>query len=125
MKLAVTIWGNRVSPVFDSAHTLMIADVNNAVIKNRIFKSFDPEKVHVLIPVLKKIQVRALICGAITENQSKIIEKSGIKLVSFISGNTENVLTTYTKTPHQMSAFYMPGMVSGPKGEGKNYHTPY
>jgi hypothetical protein len=29
LKIAVTIWGNRISPVFDASAKLMVADIEN------------------------------------------------------------------------------------------------
>jgi predicted Fe-Mo cluster-binding NifX family protein len=113
MKIAITIWGNRISPVFDSATTLMIADVGNSVITNRIFKEFSPKKIlPQAISILKKYQVEIIICGAITDTHSQKIEQSGIKLISFITGNADKVLTVYIKDRQRIFDFLMPGMIS-------------
>jgi predicted Fe-Mo cluster-binding NifX family protein len=109
VKIAITIWGNRISPVFDSAHTLMIVQVENLTIINREFVDFDPRISSQIASILSAFQIDALICGAITELQSKIIEKTGIKLISFIAGNVEEVLMSLLKKPHRISEFLMPG----------------
>ncbi|MCP3900573.1 MAG: dinitrogenase iron-molybdenum cofactor biosynthesis domain-containing protein, partial [Desulfobacteraceae bacterium] len=78
MKIAITVWGNRISPVFDSANTLMIAQVDNSKVTNKVFEKFNPTITTQIIPVFKNYLIDVLICGAITEPQSEIIEQAGI-----------------------------------------------
>jgi predicted Fe-Mo cluster-binding NifX family protein len=40
MKIAITTWGNRVSPVFDAAKTLLIADIENQSIHSKKYEVF-------------------------------------------------------------------------------------
>ena len=41
MKVALTAWGDRISPVFDSAHTLLIAEIKNKQIISKHYESFE------------------------------------------------------------------------------------
>ncbi|MEZ4551736.1 MAG: hypothetical protein R2860_13105 [Desulfobacterales bacterium] len=43
MKVALTAWEDRISPVFDAARTLLIAEVENGEIVKRQHVSFFPE----------------------------------------------------------------------------------
>ncbi len=122
MKIAITIWGNRISPVFDSANTLMIAQVDNSKITNRVFEEFNPTITTQLSSVLKNYLIDILICGAITEPQSEIIEQAGIKLISFISGDAEKVLVSYVKEPLLIVDFLMPGTVTEATLSKKNFN---
>ena len=109
VNIAMTIWGNRISPVFDSASTLMIAHVEGSKITQREIKSFDPKVSSQITSILNEYNVDALICGAITDVYSKPIEQSGVKLISFISGNADKVLGSYINTPGRILDFLMPG----------------
>ncbi len=122
MKIAITIWGNRISPVFDSANTLMIAQVDNSKIVSRIIEDFNPTITTQIASVLKNYLIDVLICGAITEFQSEIIEQGGIKLVSFVSGDTEKVLASYVKEPHLIANFLMPGIITDSILSKKNFN---
>jgi len=112
MKVAITTWGNRISPVFDSSNTLMITEIENAIIKERVFAAFNPRIDPRMLAVLKGYQVDALICGAITKSQSDVIESNGIELLSFVAGNVEKVLDSYMNAPQQLTQFLMPGTIS-------------
>ncbi len=120
MKIAITIWGNRISPVFDSANTLMIAQVENSKIVNQIIEEFNPTIATQIASVLKNYQIDVLICGALTQHQSEIIEQAGTKLIPFVSGNAEKVLVSYIKEPLLIVDFLMPGTLTEAT-KSKNY----
>ncbi len=42
MKAALTAWEKRISPVFDSAHTLLIAEIENGEVRDKHYEPFDP-----------------------------------------------------------------------------------
>ena len=109
MKIAITIWGNRISPVFDSASTLMIVQVEDSNIVSRIFQEFNSKVTAQILSILTEFKIDALICGAISDIESKLIEQSGVKLISFVTGNTDKVLASLLKNPHRISDFLMPG----------------
>jgi len=109
MKIAVTVWDERISPVFDSAHTLLIAEIKNEKIKNISSKSFNPQLEARLIEELSHQGIEVLICGAISQTHSTLIEASAIKLIPFIGGNVNEVLESYAKGNPLAPAFLMPG----------------
>ncbi len=75
MKIAITTWGNRVSPVFDAARTLLIANIENNGVDNRKYESFQPDDIPGLAALLNREQVTTLVCGAISENPAdRIVE---------------------------------------------------
>ncbi|MCP3940441.1 MAG: dinitrogenase iron-molybdenum cofactor biosynthesis domain-containing protein [Desulfobacteraceae bacterium] len=111
MKIALTIWGNRISPVFESANTLMIVDVENLKINSRVYERFDPQISKFFLQVLQKNKIDILICGAITDAQSTFIKQNEIGLIPFISGNADRVVDTLINEKHRISDFLMPGVV--------------
>ena len=97
MKVALTVWGNRISPVFDSAQTVLLAELLDRKIVNKKL-----EFIALLIPVsiARKIvgfKPDSLICGAISEQPARIIEDAGITLIPFISGKAELILQAYAQ----------------------------
>ena len=109
MKIAVTIWGNRVSPVFDAAKQLLLADIQKQTITNKQYLSFDPESIDDLIRLLKKKQVNTLICGAITSRPTELITENGIKLISFVSGEALELIDAIAKNIDIEKIYMMPG----------------
>ncbi|NOX35023.1 MAG: dinitrogenase iron-molybdenum cofactor biosynthesis domain-containing protein [Deltaproteobacteria bacterium] len=109
MNLAITIWGNRVSPVFDAASTLLVAHIENRMIIDKSYTAFNPERTSDLIKLLKKKQASVLICGAISTKPAELIVESDIKLISFVTGNAINFLENFARKQIIEKAFMMPG----------------
>ena len=109
MRIAVTIWGNRVSPVFDAAKTLLIADIENRVIMKKNYISFDPGSPEGLIKLLKKIKISILVCGAISTSPADLFVENGIKLISFVTGNAIEFMETFAQKQTIEKSYMMPG----------------
>ncbi len=108
MKIAMTVWGNRVSPVFDSAQTILLAEIKDqsVVWKQREFIAGQiPTR---LARMLVDKGIDTLVCGAISEQPATIIEAAGITLVSFVSGSATELLETCAKGI-PADGFKMPG----------------
>ena len=109
MKMALTVWGNRISPVFDAAHMLLVVEIENTEIINKRYEPFYPELPTRLAVRLAEMNVVVLICGAISEMPANIIETNGIKLIPFITGDAHEVIDAYVKDVPFMPTFLMPG----------------
>ncbi len=109
MKTALTVWENRISPVFDSAHMLLMVEIENNKILNKRHEPFDPTLPLRLIERLIELDIAVLICGAISETPANMIEARAIKLIPFISGNADDVLKHYAQGHPIIPAFLMPG----------------
>ncbi len=109
MKIAITIWGNRISPVFDAAATLLVAHIENRAIIKKSYTSFDPGTPFDLIKLLKKMQVPILICGAISTKPADLIVNNDIKLISFVTGNALKLIETFARKQTIEKSYMMPG----------------
>ncbi|MBU1172858.1 MAG: NifB/NifX family molybdenum-iron cluster-binding protein [Proteobacteria bacterium] len=126
MNVAFTIWGGRISPVFDAAHDLMIVMIEGHGVKGKHYFTFDPDRVAALISMLEHDRVDVLICGAISEAPARMITESGIQLIPFISGNVERILDAFVKGDPLSPVFLMPGCdrkgsACGQKGACRRY----
>ncbi len=108
-KIAVTLWGNRVSPVFDSARTLLIAEIDGNALVSTSQLTFDPERLLELVQMLQTQQVRLIICGAVSEGPAAMIEAAGVELIPFIAGDARVVLDHYLQGRPFDAEFRMPG----------------
>jgi predicted Fe-Mo cluster-binding NifX family protein len=109
MKLALSIWQSRVSPVFDTAGRLLVVEVQDgrevARTEETIGSLFLPRKVQQLC----ELGVEVLICGAISRPLACLVAQSGIALVPWIAGNVEEVLRGYLDGRLPDPRFLMPG----------------
>ena len=108
MKVAMTVWGNRISPVFDSAQTILLADIEDGKIVAQQ-REFLPRLVASgLARMVVQKEIDMLICGAISAPPAQIIQQSGIILFSFVGGNAERFLEAFA-TGGSLELFRMPG----------------
>ena len=109
MKIAVTIWGDRVSPVFDASDTIVIADIENKQIIQKYYQQFDPAN-WLFLESFRKSGIDVLICGAISKTAEKRIAQSKIELLAFITGNTDEVMDLFLTCDEIPQSYIMPGI---------------
>lgn len=118
MKIAVTVWEDRISPVFDASRRLLIAKIEAGRVKEQTHVIFDPEKPSNLARTLAALEVKVLICGAVSQVPAAIIVAGGIELIPFIAGEVDRVLHTYARGGALVPAFVMPGCRGGDSQTG-------
>lgn len=108
MKVAITVWQGRISPVFDASQWLqVIDDSSDHRESHREYIGFDSpfDK----IERLKELGVDVLICGAITRQLHLDIQSAGIDVYPFVCGNADIVLDDLVRSKKIDSRFAMPG----------------
>ncbi|MFH0729599.1 MAG: NifB/NifX family molybdenum-iron cluster-binding protein [Pseudomonadota bacterium] len=110
MKVALTVWEGRISPLFDAARELLVADIEEkGVINNRRHEPITPQWPLRVVERLVEQGVTVLICGAISEVPAGMMEAAGIKLVAFVAGPVDDVLGALAKGRPIIPTFSMPG----------------
>lgn len=109
MKVAIPHWQGRVSPVFDVAMNLLVAEIEQGVELGReqaVLTAMDPVR-----RAQQVIQTGAtvLICGAISWPMEAAITSEGITLYPQVCGAVEEVLAAFRKGRLTEEAFIMPG----------------
>jgi predicted Fe-Mo cluster-binding NifX family protein len=109
MKIAVTIWNDRIAPVFDIARDIRLVEVveGRAIDQKQEFLAGE-------LPVQKalrlvELEVDTLICGAISRPVRAMIAGYGIQVVPFVAGNPEAVIQAWIKGGLREEVFMMPG----------------
>lgn len=108
MILAITIWGNRVSPVFDASQTLLIAEIEDENFVNRTIEFLPTLHVDRLQRILSHYKVEFLVCGAICRTKQEQLEALGVGVVPFLAGEVDTILDHCTRGKELME-FSMPG----------------
>ncbi len=95
MRVAVTVWGDRISPLFDATRMLLIVTIADQKIVERRYERLDNHVPMGRISWLQKSGVQAIICGGISDFFINLIEAQGIRIVPFASGNVNDVLEAF------------------------------
>ncbi|RPH37881.1 MAG: dinitrogenase iron-molybdenum cofactor biosynthesis domain-containing protein [Desulfobulbaceae bacterium] len=108
MNIAMTVWGDRVSPVLDCARTLLVAEIDQDQIVNRRYQHFEAESLANMLRFLVQSGVKVLVCGAVSQEPAHCIEDLGIELLPFVAGDVETILAVLVRGG-SVAAFAMPG----------------
>jgi predicted Fe-Mo cluster-binding NifX family protein len=118
MKIAIPIWGEKVSPVFDTAARLMIFQVADRGEPVRFETPLYEKEFANRCYRIQALGVDILICGAISRAFSKMLSASGVNVISWISGDAEEVFEAYIEGKLNGSKYLMPGCGNHNAGSG-------
>jgi predicted Fe-Mo cluster-binding NifX family protein len=113
VRVAVSIWEDEVSPVFDFAHNIVLVewDQDHEVAR---YRYETPEKsMPSRMQRLREMGADVLLCGAISNLMAKMIQSSGITLIAWKCGDVEDVLSAYFSGAIDAPRFSMPGARNG------------
>lgn len=113
MKVALAVWENRISPLLDTARTLLIAELDQGVVVSTRQEMLRGENVQDLLVLLEASGVETLVCGAVSRRFATWLSASGLKLLPFISGEVEEVLEALLQDRLSDPSFAMPGCGHG------------
>ncbi|NLD37217.1 MAG: hypothetical protein GX654_10140 [Desulfatiglans sp.] len=109
MRIAIPVWDNKVSPVFDTALKLLVVNISNNREESRFFYPIDEEDITQKCHRIKKLQLDTLICGAVSQPFLQMLLSSGLDVIQEISGPAEEVLKAYIEGTMFQPRFLMPG----------------
>jgi len=109
MKTAFAVWNNRIAPVFDVARRVIIVEskTQRGAAQTQVLLAGD-------LP-LQKVQQLAelgadsLVCGAISRSLEAVLTARGIRVVSYVAGNVQNVIDAWRTHHLEVEGFAMPG----------------
>ena len=117
MRIAVPIWEDRVSPVLDTASTMLIVEVEDQKEASRFETFLDEQELHRRCMRIQGLGVNVLICGAVSRPFLRMLSASGMDIIHGISGNPEDVLEAYLKGILYHERFLMPGFKKNRSGQ--------
>jgi len=109
MRIAVPIWNDKISPVFDTASRLLIINTKNLSEVERFETYLGEQDISKRCLLIHALKLNVLICGAISRPFSMLLMSAGIKIISGISGLAEDVLNAYLHGSLSNSKYLMPG----------------
>ncbi len=98
MRIAIPVWEDRISPVFDAATRLMVVELesNKELARFEIVIDAD-EELHNRFRLINELHIDCIICGAISRPFLQKLMGLGIKIIYGISGKVDDVVSTYLK----------------------------
>ena len=109
MKVALTVWENRISPLFDATRMLLIAEISDGEVISKHRLPLDCISPFARAATLEELGVVTLICGGVSEFFAKLIEARNIQIIPFVAGRVDDVIDAYLKDGLCHKKFRMPG----------------
>jgi predicted Fe-Mo cluster-binding NifX family protein len=92
MRIAVTVFGSTVSPLFDAAQLLLLADLEQGRVCKLQQESISSLDLTNKLLLLAERRVQVLVCGAISNLLHNALSQRGIRVYPWVSGEVDQVL---------------------------------
>jgi predicted Fe-Mo cluster-binding NifX family protein len=109
MRIAITQWGARVSPAFDTARVLLLVDLNAGEERGRFQASLEGLDLGARVRRLVQLGVDLLICGAVSRSAQARLAARGIAVRPEVCGLWEEALAAWRGGSLQQGRFYARG----------------
>jgi predicted Fe-Mo cluster-binding NifX family protein len=109
VKVAVAEWQRRVSPVFDTARSVIVVGVDARGETARTRIALDRGSLHDRVNALTAGGVDVLLCGAVSRPLYEMLECAGIDVTPFLSGTVEELLEAFIAGRISDPQYTMPG----------------
>ncbi len=113
MKLAIPVWQERISPVFDVAGQLVLVELFDGQEVARGEQIIGETTISDRTAKLAELGVETLICGGISQPLETGLVDQGIRVIARICGNVEEVLAAFAAGRLGQQRFAMPGCCGG------------
>jgi predicted Fe-Mo cluster-binding NifX family protein len=120
MKLAIPIRDGRISPVFDAAGRFLVVEFEGREPARRSEYTVMEPGGEARAALLQELGVSMLICGAISNQAARIVERCGIELMPWLVGEIDDVIDAYCRGSLGGEGFIMPGCRRG-RGAGRGH----
>jgi predicted Fe-Mo cluster-binding NifX family protein len=109
MRIAVPVWAGRISPVFDVARRLVLADCVEGAESRRSEVDLEDTEVPLRAKRVAALGVDVLICGAVSRQLTWLLAGEGVRVISQMCGRVDQVIQAYLSGGLGEGAFLMPG----------------
>ena len=113
MKIGIPVWGDKISPVLDTASRLLVVETDGTQESSRFEAFLDDPGLSSRCLRIKGLGVNLLICGALSRPFLRRLTASGIQIIPGKSGHPEDVLRAFLQGELSDSRFVMPGFARG------------
>lgn len=109
MTVAMPIWQERISPVFDTASRLLVVRHGRAREQDRRELALGALEPEALARSVVDLGVDVLLCGGISEPLRRALERGGVRVEGDLCGPAEALLRAFRAGRWRHPEFQMPG----------------
>ena len=109
MRIAAAHWHGRISPVFDVAGAIWVADIVRGQVAHRETASLVSRDPFGRAAEVARLGVQVLLCGALSDVLERALVATGVRVISFVCGDLDAVIAAFLRGELVEAAFQMPG----------------
>ena len=102
MKVAIPRFEEQVAPCFEYSATITIFTIEDQRIVEQVDFTLQSQRAFDRVRLLRDQDVETLICGGVQDRFEDLVGATGIRVISWVSGNVEDLLSRFlngTLTP--------------------------
>ncbi len=108
-KTAFAVWDGRIAPVFDTAGEFLLVEALGQQIVCQTDLRLEENQPAKNSRRLAELEVRQLVCGAISRSMQELVESQGIELTPFVAGDLLEIVGAWRDGCLRRERFSMPG----------------
>jgi predicted Fe-Mo cluster-binding NifX family protein len=109
VKAAFTVWDGRMSPVFDVSREALVLTIESQVVVARSNEMIDTHLPEQKLDRLAALEIDTLICGAISAPLQYELTARGVRVIGFVAGEIDKVVSCFLAGSLPNRALSMPG----------------
>jgi predicted Fe-Mo cluster-binding NifX family protein len=108
MRVAIPIFGPRVSPRFDCAPSLLLFTVENGKVVERGEAYLTHLDLWQRLGRLRELGIQALICGGIDGHSARVLQDYQIQVISWVAGEADEAMKLFLQGELKSGSFLYP-----------------
>lgn len=108
-RIAVTVWGERISPLLDVAQRALLLTIREGRTIERIEFTLPGGGGETKLAAIRDLRVDTLLCGAVSRGLAQHAAALGLRLVPFLAGEVAEVVAAYLGGQLPREELTMPG----------------
>ncbi len=108
-KIGITIWQNRIAPLFDVAKNILILKEDKGQVVSKELFYLPEEGFHARIIKILSLNLDVVICGGISRPYFEVLISNGTEVIPFIAGDVEEIESAFLNNILGRSRYAMPG----------------
>ncbi len=109
MRIGISVWRGRISPVMDTAGALMVVDIDERVETQRHRQQLSADDSVRKAAEISGLGIDILLCGAISRRMESALTVAGVHAIPRLCGDVEHVLAAFFDDRLADDEFQMPG----------------
>ena len=109
MKVGLSVWEGRISPVFDVSREVLLLTIENGVALSRRNENIEAGTPAAKIERLLALGIDTLVCGAISGPLQQELGTRGVRIIAFIAGEIDEVVAGLLAGKLPSETLSMPG----------------